>query len=77
MHRVEKLPEGDGITVYFECSNLDDKVKSLATAGVNFDTFPEDKTWLWREARLRNPDGNQLILYFAGENWLYPPWWIQ
>ena len=38
--------------------------------------MPSDKRWLWREVRLKDPDNNQLILYFAGENRLNPPWRI-
>lgn len=30
--------------------------------------------YLWREARLRDRDGHELRLYFAGENRLNPPW---
>jgi hypothetical protein len=36
-----------------------------------------DQTWLWREARLKDPDGNQLILYSAGKNRKDPPWKIK
>ena len=30
------------------------------------------KSWLWREAYLRDPDGNKICLYYAGENGLRP-----
>jgi hypothetical protein len=29
---------------------------------------------LWREAHLRDPDGNMLCLFYAGKNRLDPPW---
>lgn len=74
IHRVEQLPKGEGIYVYFECENLDDYVDALQKNGVSFDHGPVDQPWLWREARLKDPDGNQLILYYAGENRLNPPW---
>ena len=74
LHQVEKLPTGDGISVYFECENLDDYVSLLIQKGITFDEMPSDRNWLWREARLKDVDGNQLILYFAGENRLNPPW---
>jgi catechol 2,3-dioxygenase-like lactoylglutathione lyase family enzyme len=64
---------GDTV-VYFECDDLDDRVTALKAAGVAFDTGPEDKDWLWREARLSDPDGNRLCLFFAGKNRLDPPW---
>ncbi|RYE25404.1 MAG: VOC family protein [Sphingobacteriales bacterium] len=76
IHQTQKLPTGDGIWIYFECADLDEKVNQLVTAGLAFDEMPNDKTWLWREARLKDPDGNQLILYYAGDNRLNPPWRI-
>lgn len=60
--------------VYFECANVDATCADLAARGVNFDALPTDRPWLWREAYLRDPDGNVLCLYHAGENRLNPPW---
>ncbi len=77
LHQTEKLPTGEGIYVYFECENLDEKVAGLRRAGVEFDEPPTDKSWLWREARLKDPDGNRIILYYGGENRLNPPWRLQ
>ena len=74
IHLVEDLPTGHGVVVYFECSDLDERVSALQAAGVEFDLPPTDQSWLWREARLRDPDGNALILYSAGENRRFPPW---
>ena len=74
LHKVEQLPSGDGILVYFECENLDVLIKTLIEKGIAFDEEPTDKPWLWREARLKDVDGNQLVLYYAGENRLNPPW---
>lgn len=76
LHQVEQLPPGAGIYVYFEYDNLDEEVAKLVEKGITFDEMPEDRSWLWREARLKDPDGNQLILYHAGENRLNPPWRI-
>jgi catechol 2,3-dioxygenase-like lactoylglutathione lyase family enzyme len=61
-------------TIYFECEDLDDRVASLERTGLSFDMGPTDMPWLWREARLSDPDGNRLCLYFAGENRRFPPW---
>jgi catechol 2,3-dioxygenase-like lactoylglutathione lyase family enzyme len=77
LHQVEELPKGDGIYVYFECADLDGKVERLKREGIKFDQEPTDKNWLWREARLKDLDGNQLILYFAGNNRHNPPWRIE
>ena len=76
LHQVETLPVGNGISVYFECENLDADVETLIAKGILFDEMPSDRSWLWREARLKDLDGNQLILYFAGDNRLNPPWRI-
>jgi catechol 2,3-dioxygenase-like lactoylglutathione lyase family enzyme len=77
LHQVEELPSGAGIYLYFECENLDDRVAHLQKKGIVFDHLPKDQRWLWREARLKDPDGNQLLLYYAGENRLNPPWRIK
>lgn len=77
IHQTEKLPSGDGIYVYFECKDLDAHVDALLQKGIEFDSKPTDQRWLWREARLTDPDGNQLILFYGGENRLNPPWRIK
>lgn len=63
--------------IYFETDNLDEKVNELLALGFEFEELPSDKPWLWREARLRDLDNNQLILYYAGANRKNPPWKIQ
>lgn len=77
IHLAESLPKGDGIYVYFECESLDVYVNKLKESGIKFDQEPTDQSWLWREARLKDLDGNQLILFYAGENRLNPPWRIE
>ena len=62
--------------VYFECVELDRQVESVTQAGIQFDAAPVDQPWLWREARLRDPDGNVICLYHAGGNRLHRPWRI-
>jgi catechol 2,3-dioxygenase-like lactoylglutathione lyase family enzyme len=73
LERVEVVPPS-ATTVYFECEDLDAIVSALVTAGLVFDHSPIDQPWLWREARLRDPDGNLLCLFHAGSNRLNPPW---
>ena len=67
----------DATWIYFETTDLDVDVKKLIDSGVEFETLPADQTWLWREARLKDPDGNQLILYYAGKNRKDPPWRVK
>lgn len=74
IHRVAQLPTGSGVTVYFECVDLDACVNDLISKGIAFNELPNDKPWLWREAHLKDPDHNHLILYYAGQNRLDPPW---
>jgi len=76
IHKVDELPKGNGITVYFEDDNLDTLVSNLQEKGITFNQLPEDKSWLWREAHLQDPDGNNIILYHAGKNRKNPPWRI-
>ncbi|SEQ42053.1 hypothetical protein SAMN05421824_1593 [Hyunsoonleella jejuensis] len=76
IHHVEELYRGTGITIYFEDTNLDDLVAQLQAKGISFERLPENKPWLWREAHLRDLDGNLIILYKAGENRKNPPWRI-
>lgn len=77
IHQTETLPKGNGIYVYFECKNLDEDINKLKKNGITFEQEPSDKSWLWREARLKDLDGNQLILFYGGENRLNPPWRIE
>jgi catechol 2,3-dioxygenase-like lactoylglutathione lyase family enzyme len=61
-------------TVHFECDDVDAQVATLKAEGVEFDMDPTDQPYLWREAILRDPDGNVIFLFHAGENRLDPPW---
>lgn len=65
-----------GTVIYLESQRLDAWVDELQERGFIFDQLPQDESWLWREARLRDPFGNSLCLYHAGENRRYPPWRI-
>ncbi len=76
LHRVDQLPESTGTFIYFELDDLDEQVAILQSKGIVFEQLPKDQSWLWREARLKDIDQNQLILYKAGENRINPPWRI-
>jgi catechol 2,3-dioxygenase-like lactoylglutathione lyase family enzyme len=83
-----RAPEGEGTlsleraeapgagraALYLECADLDQRVRALSAAGYAFASHPETKPWLWREAELRDPDGNVVCLYHAGSYRLDPPW---
>ncbi|AUS06925.1 VOC family protein [Pseudotamlana carrageenivorans] len=73
IHQVERLSDNSGIMVYFEEQNLDETVEYLINKGMEFNQLPTDRSWLWREAQLNDPDGNRIILYHAGKNRKNPP----
>jgi catechol 2,3-dioxygenase-like lactoylglutathione lyase family enzyme len=75
LHHVESVPSSEFI-VYFECEALDAVYERLKAGGIAFEQPPTDQRWLWREAYLRDPDGNVLCLYQAGVNRRFPPWRI-
>ena len=58
---------GETVAVYFECDDLDERVERLARQGMPFEHGPRNQPWMWREARLRDPSGNTIFLYRAGE----------
>lgn len=60
--------------VYFEDDDLDATVARLKAEGLVFESDPVDQRWLWREAWLRDPTGNRVCLYKAGEARRFPPW---
>jgi catechol 2,3-dioxygenase-like lactoylglutathione lyase family enzyme len=63
-----------GIVVYFECEDVDSTVATLKERDLKIDSGPKNQPWLWREAYLRDPDGNTLCLFTAGNNRKRPPW---
>ncbi|QIK95698.1 bifunctional hydroxymethylpyrimidine kinase/phosphomethylpyrimidine kinase [Sphingomonas sp. HDW15A] len=68
---------GETVAVYFECDDLDDRVERLARLGIPFEHGPRNQPWMWREARLRDPGGNTVFLYKAGEARRFPPWRLE
>ena len=75
VHRVDELPSGDGIYVYFETEDLEKYAEQFNDQDVAFEG-PNDQPWLWTELRVYDPDGNKIILFAAGENRISPPWRI-
>lgn len=74
LHSVANAVPDTGVVVYLECPDLDARVERLLTLGFEFTQLPTDEQWLWREARLIDPSGNVICLYWAGNNRRNPPW---
>ena len=77
LHTVDPgRPSGDFV-VYFEVDDVDASIEALRARGVRVDSEPADQRWLWREAYLRDPAGNAICIYHAGENRRFPPWRLE
>lgn len=76
LHQSDKKQEQNDVWIYFEVEELDKYVRQLIDKGIVLEEMPNDKPWLWREARLKDPDNNQLIIYYAGDKRKDPPWRI-
>ncbi|MEZ6023031.1 MAG: VOC family protein [Hyphomonadaceae bacterium] len=70
------VPRENAPQLYFEVNDVAFEVRRLKHAGVAIEREPTQQSWLWHEAWLRDPAGNQLCLFNAGENRRYPPWRI-
>ena len=64
LHKAE--PGVGGLRLYFESAALDCLCERLAKKGVRFDKPPSDMPWGWRHAYLRDPDGHEISLFYAG-----------
>lgn len=64
----------NGAIIYFEHEQLDQWVNDIVNKGIEFEQMPTDQSYLWREATLKDPSGNKIKLFYAGENRLNPPW---
>lgn len=76
IERMEGVPAGPAVTVYFETEDLPKICNALTEKGIEFTSPPTDEPWLWSEARLKDPCGNSICIYSAGLNRKYPPWRI-
>ena len=77
LHESNEFSPKSNIVLYFECEDLDEEVNRLKILGLKFETEIIDQTWLWREAYLKDPNGNKICLFYAGENRLNPPWRVK
>lgn len=71
---LEEEAVSSGTVIYFEHEKLDEWVNDLIEKGIVFEQMPTDERYLWREAIVKDPSGNKIKLYWAGENRLNPPW---
>ena len=64
--------------LFFECPDIDEVAAALKAKGLEFEQEPTDMFYMWREARLRDPDGHDIRLYKenAPDVRLNPPWKI-
>lgn len=67
----------NGAVIYFEHEDLEAWCAAIAAQGIAFEQPPTEQRYLWREAVLRDPSGNKIKLYWAGENRLNPPWRVE
>ena len=74
VNTAEDIIAANNIVLYFECDDLDERVAQLKADGLTFDEDPTDRPWLWRQAYLKDPNGNKICLFKAGENRKNPPW---
>ena len=74
IHATDSDRVNPGFVIYFEVDNVDQTVSQLKDRGLTFDEEPSDQPWLWREAYLRDPSGNRICIYHAGEHRRFPPW---
>ena len=70
------VPRENAPQLYFEVEDVEFEARRLKHAGVTIEREPAQQSWLWHEAWLRDPAGNAICLFHAGENRRYPPWRI-
>lgn len=70
---VNVVDHDEQVTVYFEVDDVDAEYDRLGHNGLEFEHPPADMPWLWRGARLRDPDGHRLCIFDAGDNRVHPP----
>jgi catechol 2,3-dioxygenase-like lactoylglutathione lyase family enzyme len=77
IEQVDGWKGGDWPEIWFETDRLDELVAELKQAGVAIESDPVTTSYLWREAVVRDPAGNRIKLYHAGENRRFPPWRVK
>ena len=73
-------PIGASCHVGFEFASpeaLDAYADLLQSRGFALAEHPQDRSWLWRDVILHDPDGHEILLLYAGDNKLNPPWRVK
>lgn len=77
LHVVDgPIPRENAPQLYFEVLDVDFEARRMRHAGYAIERETAAQGWLWTEAWLRDPAGNAICLFHAGENRRYPPWRI-
>ncbi|MGO2232431.1 glyoxalase [Marinomonas sp. UCMA 3892] len=74
---LESVEFENSSVIYFEHEKLDELCADLSQRGFQFEQLPTEQRYLWKEAILKDPSGNKIKLYWAGENRLSPPWKVE
>ncbi|MEP7148046.1 MAG: VOC family protein [Acidobacteriota bacterium] len=77
IQQSENVQITNNIVLYFECEDLDATFDELKSKGLTFAEDPTDRPWLWRQAYLKDPNGNKICLFHAGDNRKNPPWRVK
>jgi hydroxymethylpyrimidine/phosphomethylpyrimidine kinase len=77
IEQVEGWRGGDWPEIWFEVADVDAEAKRLVAAGIAIETPPETMSYLWRVMTVRDPAGNRVTIYHAGENRRFPPWRVK
>ena len=73
VHLVDEIKLSNTV-IYFEVNDVVKTVNELKEKGISIICGPREEPWLWHEARLLDPAGNEICIYTAGENRKNPPW---
>ncbi len=74
---MRPIEASNNVVLYFECTDLEAEYERLRALGLEFTEPPTDRPWLWRQAFLKDPNGNKICLFNAGDNRKNPPWRVK
>ena len=75
--KLRMIHNRSNIVLYFECEDLDREVEGLKNLGLQFEQEPADQDVALARSVSRDPNGNKICLFFAGENRQNPPWRVE